>query len=52
MRDYYINRSLFCLLDGPEVGLLNKSSRLAAASGVTKFKPGIALNLVTLCCAT
>jgi hypothetical protein len=35
-----------------ESGLLNKSSCLAAALGVTKFMTVIALNLVTLCCAT
>jgi len=36
----------------PEAGWLNKSSRLAAALGVTKFMTVIAMNLVTLCCAT
>jgi hypothetical protein len=36
----------------PEEGLLNKSSRLAAALGVTKFITIIAMYLVTLCCAT
>jgi hypothetical protein len=35
-----------------EAGLLNKSSRLAAALGVTKFITIIAVYLVTLCCAT
>jgi hypothetical protein len=35
-----------------EVSLLNKSSRLAAALGVTKFMTVIAMNSVTLCCAT
>ncbi len=36
----------------PEAGWLNKSSRLAAALGVTKFMTAIAMNLVTLCCGT
>jgi hypothetical protein len=36
----------------PEVGLLNKSSCLAAALGVTKFIIVKAMNSVTLCCAT
>jgi hypothetical protein len=36
----------------PEVGLLNKSSCLAADLGVTKFVAIIKLNIVTLCCAT
>jgi hypothetical protein len=40
-----------CLTEG-EAGLLNKSSRLAAALGVTKFITIIAIYLVTLCCAT
>jgi hypothetical protein len=35
-----------------EPGLLNKSSRLAAALGVKKFMTVIAMNLVTLCCAS
>jgi hypothetical protein len=34
-----------------EAGLLNKSSRLAAALGVTKFKTIIAMYLVALCYA-
>ncbi len=34
-----------------EAGLLNKSSRLAANLGVTKFITMIGTNLVTLCCA-
>jgi hypothetical protein len=34
-----------------EGGLLNKSSCLAAALGVTKFIPAIAISFVTLCCA-
>ncbi len=34
-----------------DVGLLNKSSCLAAALGVTTFVTVLALNLVTLCCA-
>jgi hypothetical protein len=36
----------------PEAGLSNKSSHLAAALGVTKFLVLLAMNLVTLCCAT
>jgi hypothetical protein len=32
------------------IGLMNKSSRLAPALGVTKFITIIAVNLVTLCC--
>jgi hypothetical protein len=36
----------------PEAGLLNKSSRLTSALGVTKFITIIAMYLVTLCCAT
>ncbi len=35
-----------------EAGLLNKTSRLAAALGVTKFMTIIAMYLVNLCCAT
>jgi hypothetical protein len=35
-----------------ESGLLIKSYRIAAALGVTKFMTVIAMNLVTLCCAT
>jgi len=35
----------------PEVGLLNKSSCLAAALVVTKFITALALILVTLCFA-
>ncbi len=35
-----------------EVGLLNKSSGLARALGVTKFINMRDMNLVTLCCAT
>jgi len=40
------------LFDTPEVGLLNKSFRLAPALCATKFIPIIAMDLVTLCCAT
>ncbi len=36
----------------PEAGLLNKSSRLAPALGVTKFTIDIDIILDTLCCAT
>ncbi len=39
------------LFDAPEVGLLNKSSFLAAALGVIIFITVISMNLVTLCCA-
>jgi hypothetical protein len=35
-----------------EAGLLNKSSHLAEALGATKFIVIIAMNLVTLYCAT
>jgi hypothetical protein len=35
-----------------EAGLLNKSSRIAAALGVTIFVTIIAMYLVTLSCAT
>jgi len=35
-----------------ETSLLNKSSCLAAALGVTKSIADRAMNLVTLCCAT
>ena len=34
-----------------EIGLLNKSSCLAPALGVTKFEATIAMNLITLCSA-
>jgi hypothetical protein len=48
--------SLACSLAGlgsqNVVGLLNKCSHLAAALGMTKFMTGIAINLVTLCCAS
>jgi len=40
------------LFNKSDLGLLNKNSRLAAALGVTKFTTVIAMNLVTLCCAT
>jgi len=33
---------------GPEAGLLNKSSSLAATLTVTKFIPILAMNLITL----
>jgi hypothetical protein len=36
-------------MDHGVVGLLNKSSYLAAALGVTRFKAIIAMNWVTLC---
>jgi hypothetical protein len=35
-----------------EAGLLNKSSCLAQTLGVTKFIMVLAMDLVTLCCAT
>ncbi len=43
---------LFSYSNNAEVGLLNKSSCLAAALGVTKFIAMIVMNLVTLCCGT
>ncbi len=42
---------LFQKLASGELGLLNRSSSLAAALGVTKFKMAVALNWVTLSCA-
>ena len=42
----------FLYVYGPEAGLLNKCLCLAAALGVTKFIAIIAMNSVTLCCAT
>ncbi len=36
----------------PEAGLLNKSSCLAPALGLTNFLTEIDMILVTLCCAT
>jgi hypothetical protein len=43
-----LNVSIF---NTPEAGLLNKSSRLVAALGVTKFIAIIATDWGTLCCA-
>jgi hypothetical protein len=40
------------LASASEASLLNKSSCLAAALGVTKFITIIAMFLVALCCAT
>jgi hypothetical protein len=43
---------LYCRVQGPEAGSLNKSSCLAPALGVTKFIIVKDLILVTLCGAT
>jgi hypothetical protein len=40
-----------CFLNYLEAGLLNNSSSLAAAVGVTKFTAIVIMNLVTLCYA-
>jgi hypothetical protein len=42
---------LFQKLASAELGLLNRSSSLDAALGVTKFKMAVALNGETLRCA-
>ncbi len=42
----------FFNIPASEASLLNKSTRLAVALGVTKFIKIIAMYLVTLCCAT
>ncbi len=43
---------LFFIEPTSEAGLLNKSSRLAPALGVTKFMIVTDMLLVRLCCAT
>jgi hypothetical protein len=40
------------MFNKPEAGLLNKSSRLAAALGVTNISTVLSMILVTLCRAT
>ncbi len=44
--------SVVALTQMPEVGLLDKSSCLVPALGVTKFIIARVMILVTLCCAT
>ncbi len=46
-----LNWSFYSTKTGSEASLLNKSSCLAAALGVTKFTVILAMHLVTLCCA-